>query len=113
MTVGNYLVLNNYSSSGKVSLSRQVFESIAAKAIAEVKSAAPARKSKGLFKVKGPAGVVFRKDGRVDISLDVSLSKDAPVQEVCLKIQEQVASKIQMMCETVPFSIKVRVVSLS
>ncbi len=110
----NYLVLNNFSKSGQVRLSRALFESIAEEAINEVKMASPAaRKNKGLFKAQGPAKVAFRKDGKVDISLDVSLSKTAPVKDVCMRIQESVASAVQMMCETVPFSIKVRVTSLT
>ncbi len=110
----NYLVLNNYSKSGEIRLSRKLFESIAEEAVSEVEMAkTSARKNKGLFKTQGPAKVAFRKDGKVDISLDVSISREAPAQEICLKIQEQVANSIQMMCETVPFSIKVRIVSLT
>ncbi len=110
----NYVVLNNFSPTGNIALSRRLFESIANKAVEEVGTASPAlKKNKGIFKVKGPANVIFRKDGKIDIVLEVSLRKDAKVQDVCLQIQQNVASHIQMMCETVPFSIKIRVVSLT
>lgn len=94
-------------------LSHQLFESIAERAVSEVKGAFPAKKSKGLFKVKGPAAVSFRNDGKVEVKLDVTVARGAPVQDVCLKIQESVASNIQMMCETLPFAVKIRVVSLA
>lgn len=109
-----YVALNNFSKSGEVHLSRHVFETIANRAVKKVDFATPAlKKNKGIFKVKGPAHVVFRQDGKVDIILEVSISRDAPVKDVCIKIQEKVASYLQMMCETVPFSIKIKVLSLS
>ncbi len=114
--MASYVVLNNYSKSGQVRLSRQLFETIAERAINEVRSARAARKTRGkggLFTPQGPAKVTFRKDGKVDIVLKVELQRDAPVEEVCLDIQEHVASAIQMMCETLPFSIKVVVASLA
>lgn len=108
----NYVILNNFNSTGKVGISRAAIETIASKAVNEVKEASVAKSRQGLFKVKGPASVAFRKDGRVDIRLEVTISKDAKVKDVCLEIQESVASAVTMMCETVPFSIKIKVVGL-
>ena len=109
----DYISVNNYSRLGRMGISRRAFETIAEKATNEVKFANVANKSSHRFSLRGPVIVSFRKDGRVDIDIDVSIAEGAKVQEVCLEIQHNVANAIQMMCETVPFNIQVKVISIS
>jgi uncharacterized alkaline shock family protein YloU len=44
--------------------------------------------------------------------MDVTIQKGESVKDICLQIQEGVASAITMMCETVPFSIEIKVISV-
>ncbi len=66
-----------------------------------------------IFKMTNPVKVFFRKDGRIDINLDVSIKKGESVGEVCTNIQNSVADALLMMCETVPFRVHIKVSSLS
>lgn len=66
-----------------------------------------------VFKMTNPVKVFFRKDGRIDINLDVSVKKGESVGEICTNIQNSVADALFMMCEAVPFSVHIKVSSLS
>ncbi len=91
-------------------ISRQAFEDIATLAAKSLKGVNVNQKPTGFFKLTKPARAIFRKDGRVELQIDVSLKKDSPVHEVCLAIQEKITSAISIMVETVPLSVAVHVV---
>ena len=58
------------------------------------------------------AAPAVKKGGKVLISLQVSVKKAENVREVCLQIQEKVATAVSMMSEAVPFGVEVKVVSV-
>ncbi len=108
----DYYYLNNYSNYGIVGISRKSFTRIAELATNHVAGATVRRKGKkaiSLFQMANPVQVAFRKDGKVDISVDVTIKKGVSVTEVCADIQNSVADSILMMCETVPFTVQVKV----
>lgn len=108
----DYYFLNNYKNGGTMGISRRSFETIATKAADGVKDARVSRQKSRLFHLAHPVNASFRKDGKVELQIDVSISGGAPVKDVCLHIQEAVASAISMMCETVPFGIEIKVVAV-
>lgn len=108
----DYYPLNNFQSLGVMGISRRSFESIATTAANGVKDAQVSKRNTRLFHLDHPVHAYFRKDGKVEFHLDVSISSGAPVKDVCLHIQEAVASAITMMCETVPFGIEIKVLSV-
>ncbi|MCH3908779.1 MAG: Asp23/Gls24 family envelope stress response protein [Bacilli bacterium] len=108
----DYYYLHNYQSKGAIGISRHAFETIATIAANQVKGASVSTKKGRLFNLEHPVKASFRKDGKVDFNLDVNIKSGANVKDVCLQIQEGVASAITMMCETVPFGIEIKVVSV-
>lgn len=108
----DYYYLNNYKGGGEMGISRRAFESIATVAANEVVGATVSKRKTRLFSLEHPVKSSFRKDGKVDLNIDVTIAKSANVKDVCLQIQEGVASAITMMCETVPFGIEVKVISV-
>lgn len=107
-----YASINNYNNLGAMGISHRAFETIATIAANKVAGATVKRPSSRLFNLDKPVKASIRKDGRADIHLDVVLNKGADVKTVCLQIQEDVTSAIQMMCETVPFEVQINVVRL-
>lgn len=108
----DYYFLNNYKNNGKMGISRRSFETIATTAANGVKDAKVSRQKSRLFHLAHPVNAYFRNDGKVELQIDVNISGAAPVKDVCLKIQEAVASSVSMMCETVPFGIEIKVISV-
>ena len=111
--MGNdYLKLNNYQSCGTIGISQKAFETIASIACNQVAGASVKRKNSRLFFLDQPVTASLRKDGKVQIHLDVVLAKGEEVQKVCSTIQEEVAEAISSMCEAVPFRIEIKVVAV-
>lgn len=108
----DYYCLNNYAQNGMMGISRRSFETIATMAANEVKGASVKMRKSRFFTLEHPVKASFRKDGKVDLNLDVSLAKGSSVKDVCLEIQEAVASAVTMMCETIPFTIQIKVLSI-
>lgn len=116
--MSNYYYLNNYRNAGAMGISRNAFIKIATIACNNVTGASVSQRGKKrnpvnmIFDLASPVKAMFRRDGKVEIGLQVQISKQANVHETCLKIQQEVANAISMMCETVPFSVELKVVSL-
>jgi uncharacterized alkaline shock family protein YloU len=107
-----YVGINNYSKLGQMGISHRAFETIASIAANKVQGASVKKTSSRLFNLDKPVSTTIRKDGRVDIHLDVVLRKKTDVNKVCLEIQEEVTNSITMMCETIPFKVQIKVVSV-
>jgi uncharacterized alkaline shock family protein YloU len=108
-----YAAINNFSKLGEMGISHRAFETIAQIAANNVSGAHVKEKSSSAFSLDKPVKATIRKDGRrVDIHLDVIIKKGANVDDVCRSIHEEVASAIQMCCETIPFEIQTRVVAI-
>lgn len=110
----DFYYLNNYSKRGDMGISHKAFTTIVETATNNVTGAAVVNKRKKnvLFQMKNPVKVTFRKDGKLDILLDVSVKKGASVEKVCSDIQNNVADALMMMCETIPFNIRIKVSSI-
>lgn len=119
----DYYFLNNFSPYGTMGISHRAFITIVETATNHVSGASVFKSRKNaIFKMTNPVKVFFRKDGRIDINLDVSIKKgesvgevctNIQIGEVCTNIQNSVADALLMMCETVPFRVHIKVSSLS
>lgn len=107
--MADYYKIKNLSNRGDIALSRKVFEQIASDAASRVNGASVSKKEK--FKLS-PVIVTFHTNGKVEVSLSISLSKESNVSETCKKIQEEVASSLMAYCESIPYDIKIKVASI-
>jgi uncharacterized alkaline shock family protein YloU len=109
--MAQYVRINNYSKLGEMNISHHVFYQIAELATNKVRGAKVKTKS-SRFDIFKPISVSINK-GLVNVSVAVSLSKNANINEVCLAIQEEIASSLSALTEMVPFRIDVKVANLA
>ena len=64
---------------------------------------------KGSAKVKQLVKVVFKKDGRVEVGVHVTIKKGSKLTDVCLELQKEIAHALEVYVEAVPFEIEVSV----
>lgn len=106
----DYITVDNYSGLGSMGISRNAIASIASQAVDSVAGASLSQnKRSNLFSMSRPVKVSISKDGRAEISVEVSLKEGVKVKDICLKIQQEIVSQITMMCETIPVEVKVKV----
>jgi len=111
--MADYFKIKNYSKSGEIAISRRVFEDIASDATNRVKGASVSRQRKNSFYLTRPVQVSFRKNGQVEVAIQITLKKDENVAEVCKRIQEEVSSSLMAYCESVPFDIEIKVANIA
>ena len=117
----DYLTIHKHSA-GTIGISRYALAAIARRAAEEITGTTVLSKrgKKGLRRVFqhseefasiAPDGVkvVFAKDGRALIKMEVSLARGQEVAKTCIRIQESVANNFALMCDMVPFDVQVRV----
>ncbi|MCR4562211.1 MAG: Asp23/Gls24 family envelope stress response protein [Bacilli bacterium] len=111
----DYYYLNNYKNRGEMGISRHAFEQIAMIATNQITGANvyDKRKKKFIFSLNKPVYCSFRMNGQVAFNIDVNVKMGVDIQKVCINIQEAVANAVTMMCETVPFSVEVKVLSVN
>lgn len=113
--MSDYLPINNYSSLGKLSISKKAIAAIVEKSVFNLTGATPSPKKgkKRLFTIENPLRISITGEGKIRISVDVALPGDSPVKDICLKLQKEIATNLSMMIEAVPNEIHVHVVSLA
>jgi uncharacterized alkaline shock family protein YloU len=107
----SYFILENYNQNGTIGISLSSFETIATIAANSLDNVTVKKNKKDFFLNK-PVAATFKKGGKVELSLEVTMKKGSKVDETCRKIQEEVASAVQMMCETVPVRVLVKVAAM-
>ena len=110
--MADYVYIENYSKYGVMGISRRVFETIAETATGRVKGASVSSNKHRLFTLHRPIRAILRSNGLVDIRIDVAIKGGANVDDVCLKIQEEVANALMAMTEMVPFNINIKVANI-
>ncbi len=108
----NYVMINNYGRLGTMGISINAIASIATKAVNSFRGVS-IKSKKALFSVDKGVKITLGKDGRAIVSIDVILPSDSPVKTTCLNIQKEVASAISLMCDTVPYDVKIKVVKVA
>ena len=107
-----YVEINNYTYLGDMGISHRVFETIAVNACNQVNGVSiDTSKKRKVYTIEfsKPVHATIRKNGKVDIKLEVVLKTGVDVKKVCTAIEENVSNAIQMMCETVPFLVTINV----
>jgi len=107
----DYVYIKNNSNLGEIGMSRKVFEQIALEATNRIQGASVSAKKR--FTLDNPIQVSFRKDGKVDVLVTINLKKGQNANDVCLKIQEEVANAFLAYAESVPFNIEIKVASIA
>ena len=100
--MADYIYINQYGKSGELGISRNVFARLAEAAVGHTSL-------KGSIKVKQPVKVVFKKDGRVEVGVHVTIKKGVKLTDACLELQKEIAHALEVYVEAVPFEIEISV----
>lgn len=100
--MADYIYINQYDRGGELAISRKVFARIAEAAVSHTSL-------KGSIKVKGPVKAIFRKDGKVSISVHVTVKKGVKPTQVCEELQKEIARDLEVYVESVPFEVEISV----
>lgn len=113
-----YLTINNYSSYGKMCISTEAITSIVMRVVKDIDGVHIASDKGGLksilqslFELKGGVQTNLV-NGKAVIRMDLILSKNCEVREVCLRIQGKVIEALHIACEGLPCEVRIRVVDL-
>ena len=105
--MADYIRINEHSTKGDLAISRKVITKIVDEAVNRVFGAQIALAKN--IKIASPTEVSFKKDGKVNIGVSILLKKGTNPQEICLKIQEEVAHDLAIYTESVPFEIEISI----
>lgn len=115
--MADFYYLTNYQQRGKMGISRKAFETIATIASNNLQSVKVKGYSKEdkiarlntIFSFPArPCQASFKKNGRVDLRVDVEVGTGVrDITNICTKLQEEVATNVNMMCETVPVQVEI------
>ncbi len=114
--MADYIYIKNCSVNGQIAISRRVFEDLALEATNHVlgsKGSAVKGKNRLLAKLYHPVKVTFHSNGQVEIKVAITIKKGVDASNICLAIQEEIAQSLLAYTESVPFSIQVKVASIS
>lgn len=115
--MADFYYLTNYQQRGKMGISRKAFETIATIASNNLQSVKVKGYSKEdkiarlntIFSFPArPCQASFKKNGRVDLRVDVEIGTGVrDITNICTRLQEEVATNVNMMCETVPVEVEI------
>ena len=100
--MADYIFINDFDKGGSLAISRNVFAKIALESV-------ETSQYKNSVKVTEPIKVIFKKDGKVIISLHVELKKGMKTSEICTILQKEIAHDLDVYVESVPFEILISV----
>lgn len=109
--MAEYVYVQNYAKRGNLAISTNVFDQIVSITIDKINGVKLKSKGKSLFSLSRPTHSEIR-NGRIATDIEVILSQDTNVNEVCMRIQEEIAYALTSMTEFIPFSINVKVVGI-
>lgn len=110
--MAEYVYIQNYARRGTLAISNSVFDQICMIAIEKIKGVKVKKSSKKVpFWLHKPIHCEI-KEGGVIADLNVIISQEASVNDICVSIQEEVAYAISSMTEFIPFSVNVKVVGI-
>lgn len=110
--MAEYVYIQNYTKKGTLGISRVVFDQIVSIVTNKVQGVRIQPNSdKFIFTFHKPVRCEIR-NGKVLVSIQVRVAKEAKVSMVCSTIQEEVANALTSMTELVPFSVNIKVTSV-
>ena len=110
--MAEYVYIQNYAKRGTLAIANNVFDEIVSIAMEKIKGV-KLKKSpeKFLFLLHRPIQCKIE-NNRLNCDVEVIISSEANVNQVCLAIQEEVAYAISSMTEFIPFSVNVKVMGI-
>ena len=111
--MAEYVYIQDYSKKGKLGISKTCFEQIISLSTNKIQGVQTAdnQNIKFVFSFHKPISCEIV-NGKVQINVQVKIKQGNNIEKICTNIQEQIAEDITTMVELVPFSIKVKVVSI-
>lgn len=110
--MAEFIYIQNYSKLGNLGISRVVFDQIVSTVTNKIQGVQVQPNSdKFIFTFHRPVRCEI-KDGKVSVSIQVRIASNVNVNEICVKLQEEVANAFSTMLEQVPFSVNVKVASI-
>lgn len=111
--MAEYVYIQDYSKRGKLGISKKCFEEIIKITTNKINGVQTVDSQNNIlpFYFNKPISCEIV-NGKVQINVQVKVKQGSNIEEVCTKIQEQIADEITTMVELVPFSIKVKVVTI-
>ena len=109
--MAEYVYIQNYAKRGTLAISTTVFDQIVETVVKKMQGVKLKSADKFLFFLHQPTRCEI-KNGKINVDLQVILSQECNVNEVCLKIQEEIAYALTSCTEFIPFSINVKVVGI-
>lgn len=109
-----YYFIKNYSNKGEMAISHHVFETIATNAVNKIKGAKvykgnPHHSSRTIYR---PVNCEMKKNGKIELSVDVSIKKGVDVKETCEKIKEEIVNDLLLAVETVSVNVSINVANI-
>ena len=111
----DYIAINNYSGLGSIGISRHAIDTVAFIAVKNVQGAHiyvgknRNRQLDDLFHLTGGVQTTISNNGKATIKLDIELKRGANAVEVSKAVQREVSDLVTLMCDTIPFDVKVRI----
>lgn len=109
--MSQYVYIDNYTRLGSMGIANHVFYQIAETATNKVQGADIIKNTGLVLLFPKPIQIRISK-GLVDVTVAVKISKEANVNQVCLQIQEEIATSITSMTEFIPFKVNVKVTNI-
>lgn len=108
--MSDFIRINEHSNKGDLAISRKVLVTITDEAVNRVMGASIADAKN--IKVASPTQISFKKDGKVQIEISISLKRGTNPEQMCLKIQEEVAHDLAIYTESLPFEILISIADI-
>ncbi len=112
--MADYVYIDNYTQKGKTAIYKDVFCSLVMSALKNVPGISKPEKilkKKHEFRLSQPVNVKIH-HGIVHASICVDVNKNANLQEITRRIQDEVNNILLLTTEQVPFDVQVKVNSL-
>lgn len=112
--MAEFVFIQDYSKVGKLGISRKCFEkicSVVTNRISGVSTKEEKKNKNPLFTFDKPVHCDII-NNKVIVQIQVIVRQGVNVDEICTLIQQEVADALTTMVETVPFSIKIKVVGI-
>jgi len=112
--MADYVYIDNYSTKGKIAISPAVFNSLVESALENVPGISRSKKKSKKnydFVLSIPVKTKIH-HGIVHVSVYVDVIKNANLQEITRRIQDEINNILLLTTEQVPFDVQVKVMNL-
>lgn len=109
--MSDYVYIQNYENRGLLGISTKVFDEIINIAISKMNGVRVSKEEGFLFFLNRPVKCEI-KNGYLNADINVVISGDSNVNDVCHNIQEEINYVIASTTEFIPFCVNVKVVGI-